>query len=50
MIYIQDEDKENVHPNIMGRNKQVQFSDKLKRYDDTLIFSSENSIQHVSVK
>ena len=32
MIYIDEEDKENIHPNLMARNKKVQFSDKFKRY------------------
>lgn len=46
MIYIQDQDKENIHPNILNNKKKVQFSDKLKRYNnDTLTFSSDNSLQ-----
>ena len=46
MIYIHDQDKENIHPNILHNHKKVQFSDKLKRYNnDTLTFSSDNSPQ-----
>jgi len=46
-MYINDQDKENIHPNILNNpNKKVQFSDKLKRYhNDTLTFSSDNSPQ-----
>lgn len=46
MIYIHDQNKENIHPNILNNHKKVEFSDKLKRYNnDTLTFSSDNSLQ-----
>lgn len=51
MIYIQEEDKENIHPNVMHNQKSVQFSNKLKRYNnDTLTFSSDNSCQGTGSK
>jgi hypothetical protein len=45
MIYIDEEDKENIHPNIMARNKKVQFSDKFKRYPISSQLPSESSLQ-----
>ena len=44
MIYIEDEDKENIHPNIMARSKKVQFSDKFKRYPQSSQLPSESSL------
>ncbi len=45
MIYIEDEDKENIHPNILANKKKVQFSDKFKRYPDSSQLQSESSLQ-----
>ena len=50
VIYIEYADKENIHPNIMLNNRYVQFTDKLKRYPDSLTVSSDNSLQATSTK